>query len=125
MKDCCSTDDNTTEHTHTTETVDHGGHDHGHADVQAWRQHLGLLIALFILIVLSVLDYGFNYEFNNWVSLGVNGIAYLLAGWPVLGLAIRKLKRGDIFNEFVLMSVATLGAFYIGEYIEGVAVMVF
>ncbi|RYE56213.1 MAG: heavy metal translocating P-type ATPase, partial [Sphingobacteriales bacterium] len=39
--------------------------------------------------------------------------------------AIRKLKRGDIFNEFVLMSVATLGAFYIGEYIEGVAVMVF
>lgn len=125
MKDCCSTDDNTTEHTHTTETVDHGGHDHGHADVQAWRQHLGLLIALFILIMLSVLDYGFNYEFNNWVSLGLNGIAYLLAGWPVLGLAIRKLKRGDIFNEFVLMSVATLGAFYIGEYIEGVAVMVF
>lgn len=40
-------------------------------------------------------------------------------------MAFRKAKRGDFFNEFVLMSVATLGAFYIGEYTEGVAVMIF
>ncbi|RZK98359.1 MAG: HAD family hydrolase, partial [Pedobacter sp.] len=55
----------------------------------------------------------------------VNSAAYLLAGWNVLLLAFRKAIRGDFFNEFVLMSVATLGAFYIGEYSEGVAVMVF
>ncbi|RYZ38350.1 MAG: heavy metal translocating P-type ATPase, partial [Sphingobacteriales bacterium] len=55
----------------------------------------------------------------------MNSIAYLLAGWPVLRLAFRKSLRGDIFNEFVLMAVATLGAFIIGEYEEGVAVMVF
>jgi Cd2+/Zn2+-exporting ATPase len=55
----------------------------------------------------------------------INLIAYLLAGRNVLDLAFRKSKRGDIFNEFVLMSVATIGAFVIGEYEEGVAVMVF
>jgi len=48
-----------------------------------------------------------------------------LAGRKVLDLAFRKSKRGDFFNEFVLMSVATIGAFVIGEYEEGVAVMVF
>ena len=52
-------------------------------------------------------------------------IAYLLAGSNVLDLAFRKLKRLDLFNEFFLMSVATIGAFVLGEYSEGVAVMVF
>ena len=42
-----------------------------------------------------------------------------------MNLAFRKSIRGDIFNEFVLMSVATIGAFIIGEYEEGVAIMVF
>ena len=72
-----------------------------------------------------ILAYGFDIKFSKWVSLGINSLAYLLAGWDVLKLAFRKAIRGDIFNEFVLMSVATLGAFYIGEYAEGVAVMVF
>jgi Cd2+/Zn2+-exporting ATPase len=109
MKDCCSTEEN---------------HHHPVAKAQ-WQQHLGLLIGLGILIIVLVLDYGFQIKLNKWTSLGVNGVAYLLAGWDVLALAIRKISRGDIFNEFVLMSVATLGAFYIGEYAEGVAVMVF
>lgn len=113
MKDCC----NTKEHTHTTEEHNH---DHGSS-----QQHLGLLIGLGLLIVVLTLDYGFQIKLNDWLSLGVNGIAYLLAGWNVLMLAFKKSLRGDIFNEFVLMSVATLGAFLIGEYAEGVAVMVF
>jgi Cd2+/Zn2+-exporting ATPase len=109
MKDCCSTEEN---------------HHHPVAKAQ-WHQHIGLLIGLGILIVVLVLDYGFQIKLNKWTSLGVNAVAYLLAGWDVLGLAFKKVSRGDIFNEFVLMSVATLGAFYIGEYAEGVAVMVF
>ena len=48
-----------------------------------------------------------------------------MAGRKVADLAFRKSKRGDFFNEFVLMTVATVGAFLIGEYEEGVAVMVF
>jgi Cd2+/Zn2+-exporting ATPase len=106
---------------------DHEGHSHGAVsnDQPQWQQHLGLLMGLAILISVLVLDYGFGIKLAKWISLGVNSVAYLLAGWGVLVLAFRKAIRGDIFNEFVLMSVATLGAFYIGEYSEGVAVMVF
>ena len=102
------------------------GHDHGHEeDKNGWRAHWDLLLALLILIVELVLEYGFQVELPNAVSLTINLIAYLLAGRGVLNLAFRKSKRGDFFNEFVLMSVATIGAFLIGEYEEGVAVMVF
>ena len=102
-------------------------HEHGIAGSEKaqWRQHLGLLTGLFILVCVLTLDYGFGIKLPKWVSLAINGVAYLLAGWNVLVLAFRKAIRGDIFNEFVLMSIATLGAFYIGEYSEGVAVMVF
>ena len=90
-----------------------------------WKSHWDLLLALLILIVLLVLEYGFKIEIPKIPSLVINGIAYILAGRKVLDLAFRKSKRGDFFNEFVLMSVATIGAFIIGEYEEGVAVMVF
>jgi len=90
-----------------------------------WKNHWDLLLALVILIILLVLEYGFKMEFSKIPSLAINLGAYLLAGRKVLDLAFRKSKRGDIFNEFVLMSVATIGAFVIGEYEEGVAVMVF
>jgi Cd2+/Zn2+-exporting ATPase len=108
---------------HTTDD----GHDHGavEKDPPGWQPHWDLLLALFILFVLLVLEYGFKIELPKIPSLIINLVAYLLAGRKVLDLAFRKLKRGDIFNEFVLMSVATIGAFIIGEYEEGVAVMVF
>ncbi|HLL42228.1 MAG TPA: hypothetical protein VK369_03775 [Segetibacter sp.] len=76
-----------------------------------------------ILIVMLVLKFGFDYTPTQWVDFGIHFIAFVLAGRKVLDLAFRKAKRGDIFNEFVLMSVATIGAFYIGSYSEGVAVM--
>lgn len=105
-------------------------HDHSHEggeaeDTTGWKAHWDLLLALAILIVLLVLEYGFKIKLPNIAALIINGVAYLLAGRKVLDLAFRKSKRGDIFNEFVLMSVATIGAFVIGEYEEGVAVMVF
>ncbi len=103
------------------------GHNHGGQDKDepGWKTHWDLLLALFILIVLLVLEYGFKIEVPKIPLLLINLVAYLLAGRKVLDLAFRKSKRGDIFNEFVLMSVATIGAFVIGEYEEGVAVMVF
>ena len=124
---CCGTD----EKTNTTKVVplhsSGDGHDHGKEDKdeQGWKTHWDLLLALFILIVLLLLEYGFKIDLPEIPSLIINLIAYLLAGRNVLDLAFRKSKRGDIFNEFVLMSVATIGAFVIGEYEEGVAVMVF
>ncbi|MES2872118.1 MAG: heavy metal translocating P-type ATPase [Bacteroidota bacterium] len=125
------------DHHHTKEGDDGHAHDHeedddGHnhgseepSDKPAWLQHWDLLTSLLIVLVILTLEYGFETELQNPWSLIVNIIAYLLAGRNVLAMAFRKAKRGDIFNEFVLMSVATLGAFYIGEYTEGVAVMVF
>lgn len=135
-QECCSTDEkdvqkktvvtqleNDQEKNHS----DGDGHDHdeGGEDKTGWKAHWDLLLALVILIVLLVLEYGFKIELTKIPSLIINGIAYLLAGRKVLDLAFRKSKRGDFFNEFVLMSVATIGAFIIGEYEEGVAVMVF
>jgi len=52
-------------------------------------------------------------------------IAYLIAGWNVLASAVRNIRRGQVFNEQFLMSVATLGAFAINEMAEAVAVMLF
>lgn len=112
--------DKNSKHQHSS---DHG-HSHGEEE-PGWKQHWDLLLALAILIVLLVLEYGFHVEIPNIPLLIINLVAYLLAGRKVLDLAFRKSKRGDFFNEFVLMSVATIGAFFIGEYEEGVAVMVF
>lgn len=108
-----------------------GGHEHeGDVDhdgqgQSTWKEHWNLLTSLGILAVLLILEYGFNIVFSQPVSFAINIVAYLLAGWSVLRLAFRKAKRADFFNEFVLMSVATIGAFVIGSYTEGVAVMVF
>ncbi|WP_087149426.1 heavy metal translocating P-type ATPase [Algoriphagus resistens] len=99
-------------------------HNHGKEDT-GWKSHWDLLFALVLLMALLVLEYGFNLNIPDIPLLAVNLVAYFLAGRTVLHLAWRKSKRGDFFNEFVLMSVATIGAFIIGEYEEGVAVMVF
>ena len=52
-------------------------------------------------------------------------LAYLPVGLPVMREAWESILQKDVFSEFTLMSIATLGAFYIGEYPEGVAVMLF
>jgi Cd2+/Zn2+-exporting ATPase len=105
---------------------DHGEHDHDHgAGGSGWKSQLPLLAALLILAVMLTLDYGFHIQPANSIQLVIFGIAFLLSGYNVLNLALRKALRLDFFNEFFLMSVATIGAFCIGSYSEGVAVMVF
>ncbi len=113
------------DHEEGEEHSEDDGHDHGGEESAGWKSHWNLLLALLILAVLMVLNFGFKYVPPKWPDLAINLVAYLLAGWRVLDMAWRKLKRGDIFNEFFLMSVATIGAFVIGSYSEGVAVMVF
>lgn len=101
-------------------------HDHHHHHMQdSWRSKWPLLTALLVLVIMQVLELGFKLAFNTWISLVIYGSGLLLAGYPVFKLAFEKASRFDFFNEFVLMSVATIGAFAIGAYSEGVAVMVF
>jgi Cd2+/Zn2+-exporting ATPase len=104
---------------------DHDDHDHSHSTEAGWKSHLPLLTALAILLIMQVLELGFQLTIETYISLPVYGLAFLLSGYQVLELAFRKALRLDIFNEFFLMSVATIGAFTIGAYSEGVAVMVF
>lgn len=94
-------------------------------DENSWVAHWDLLTGLVILITLLMLEYAFAIELPRIIAFLINATAYLLAGHQVLSLAFRKSTRGDFFNEFVLMGIATIGAFIIGEYEEGVAVMVF
>jgi len=106
-------------------------HDHSHDHPQAshgsnnWTRQWPLLTALLILVVMLTLEYGFNFKFNTAVEFLIYGTAYLFSGYQVVQLAFRKAMHLDFFNEFVLMTVATVGAFAIGSFSEGVAVMVF
>jgi Cd2+/Zn2+-exporting ATPase len=117
-----------TSHTHKAEPHDHDhDHDHNH-DSEAssdWKNHWQLLTAFTILVVMLVFNFGFNFEPNKLISVLIFGIAFILSGYDVLYIAYKNALRMDFFNEFFLMSVATLGAFAIGSYSEGVAVMVF
>ena len=90
-----------------------------------WKSHWPLLSALAILLIMLTLEFGFKYQPPFPFNLVIFTIVFLLAGYNVLGMAFRKAKHFDFFNEFFLMSVATIGAFSIGSYSEGVAVMVF
>lgn len=114
---------NAEQHDHADHS--HDGHNHGSTAEGSWTEKWDLILALCILVVVLVAEYAFEYKLPEPFNLIINLVAYLLAGRDVLKLAFVKAKRGDFFNEFVLMSTATLGAFAIGSYSEGVAVMVF
>lgn len=87
-----------------------------------WRILLSALL-LFGGIAMNAMDIAFFQE--KYVAFAWYVLAYLPVGLPVLKEAWESITQKDIFSEFTLMSIATLGAFYIGEYPEGVAVMLF
>ncbi|WP_409568074.1 heavy metal translocating P-type ATPase [Proteiniphilum saccharofermentans] len=85
------------------------------------------VVISFVLLIGGITMSATNISFfeNQWVRLVWYLIAYFPVGIPVLKEAWEAMKEKDIFNEFTLMSIATIGAFFIGEYPEGVAVMLF
>lgn len=62
---------------------------------------------------------------NIWINRIIYLISYLIVGLEILKKALRNIKRGKVFDENFLMSIATIGAFSIGEFPEVVAVMLF
>lgn len=87
-----------------------------------WKAGLSFIL-LISGIIMNALDFAFFHK--EYVALAWYIVAYLPVGLPVLKEAWEGMKEKDYFSEFTLMVVATIGAFYIGEYPEGVAVMLF
>ena len=92
---------------------------------KVWRTYLPAVISLVLLLGGIGLDYAKLSWFRDPVRLAWYVVAYLPVGWPVLKRAWSGFIHRDVFSEFFLMGVATLGAFAIREYPEGVAVMLF
>ena len=79
------------------------------------------IIIAFILFLISLI-----IKFpNEWINKGIYIIAYLIVGLDIVLKAIKNIFRGKIFDENFLMTIATIGAFAIGEFPEAVAVMLF
>ncbi|MDP1817771.1 MAG: heavy metal translocating P-type ATPase [Leadbetterella sp.] len=118
---CCSTDEpKKNEHT------DDDGHNHSRENDNTFKMFLPAIISLVLLLIAIGLDNYFPQTwFTGWIRVSWYALAYLPVGFPVLKEAIESIRKGEIFSEFLLMSIATIGAFAIGEYPEGVAVMLF
>ncbi|MDV4102740.1 MULTISPECIES: heavy metal translocating P-type ATPase [Bacteroidota] len=107
---------------------DGDGHDHSHdlEDKTALQLFTPAIISLVLLLVAIGFDNYFPQTwFTGWVRIIWYVVAYIPVGLPVIKEAIESIRYKDFFSEFFLMSIATIGAFAIGEYPEGVAVMLF
>ena len=96
------------------------------AKISNFHEYGKVIFSLLLLaggIIMNALDLAFFRE--GYVSLIWYIVAYLPVGIPVMKEAWESIREKDYFSEFTLMIIATLGAFYIGEYPEGVAVMLF
>lgn len=108
---------------------DHG-HDHDHShDTEgktALRLFLPSAISFVLLMTGLALDYWLKPDwFTGWLRIALYLLAYIPVGLPVIKEAIHSIRYSDFFSEFFLMTIATVGAFAIGEYPEAVAVMLF
>ncbi len=88
-----------------------------------------IILSIIILAgCVLVLDNNFNVAERagiSWIMVPFFLVPYLIAGYDILIKAIKGIFRGRLFDENFLMATATVGAFALGEYLEGVAVMVF
>ena len=109
-----------------TSDHDHHDHDHDHSHHgDDWKVYLSALISFTLLMAGIAFDYFDVAFFNGWIRIVWYAVAYIPVGLPVINEAFKALRKGEVFTEFFLMSIATIGAFAIGEYPEGVAVMLF
>ncbi|PWS28289.1 cadmium-translocating P-type ATPase [Pedobacter yonginense] len=126
---CCSSTKHATQtsehsHSHSHEEGDEHDHDHG-GDPTAFKTYLPALVTFVMLLIGIAFDNIFKVEAFALVRPYWYVVAYLPVGIPVLQEVWETFKAKDFFTEFSLMSIATIGAFCIGEYPEGVTVMLF
>jgi Cd2+/Zn2+-exporting ATPase len=94
------------------------------------RKNLNELMPVIVSLVLFLILYVLDHFEPGWSAMAkCRGVAYAVAflpvGLPVVINAVKEICKGEIFNEYFLMTLAAVGAFYIGEYPEAVAVMLF
>ncbi len=105
--------------------------DHNHTEHSSAKNNLLSefklpIISLCLLLIAIAFDNWFPQTwFKGWVRIIWYVVAYAPVGLPVLKEAFESIAKKEIFSEFLLMCIATIGAFAIGEYPEAVAVMLF
>ena len=124
---CCHTHEHSHDH-HHEHGHDHHHHEHGEGGLRGKL----LLIAATVLLLIGAVVVEHNTSLATWQLLIVYLVPYLLIGHDTLGEALEGIAKGDMFNEDFLMSVATIGALYIGflpgaetQFPEAVFVMLF
>lgn len=134
---CCAHDDIPIKNKNmmNQKTHDHGSGEENHHDHENPSEGKNnSMFLLFLPPIISSVLLGVALAIENLLILPekfqiLNVLFYILAylpvGFPVLKEAVKEIFAGDPFSEFFLMSIATIGAFSIGEYPEGVAVMLF
>jgi Zn2+/Cd2+-exporting ATPase len=116
---CCTTHN---DHEHS----DDDGHDHSGTNQSTFQMFLPAIISFTLLLIAIGLDNYFPQTwFTGWVRIAWYIVAYIPVGFPVLKEAFESIRKGEIFSEFLLMCIATIGAFSIAQFPEGVAVMLF
>ncbi len=129
---CCSEEENIDRKSNSGKSPkshdhgDHDGHDHSNMEGGLLQLFFPSIISLLLLLVALYFDHYLKPNwFTDWIRIAWYVIAYIPVGFPVLKEAYQSILKGAFFSEFFLMGIATVGAFAIGEYPEGVAVMLF
>lgn len=118
-------------HNHDHDTIhSHEGHLHeeGHShggDENNLKAYLPAIVSFILLVSGIIFEQKEAAFFKYPTSLIWYIVAYVFVGLKVNWEALKEIKHGNVFSEFFLMSIATIGAFFIGQYSEGVAVMLF
>ncbi|WP_379093075.1 heavy metal translocating P-type ATPase [Pedobacter sp. UC225_65] len=115
---CCS-------HNHGHQHGSGDDHDHDHGDASSFKTYLPAAFSLVLLLAGIALDYLKIEFFVNYIRMGWYVLAYVPVAYPVIKEAGATIAKGEIFTEFLLMALATIGALALGEYPEAVAVMLF
>ena len=123
---CCALDEKIYINSNENHSDD-DGHNHGSEteDQSTFKKYFPATIS-FVLLVLGIFFEQTKASFFHYpIHLIWFAVAYVFVGLPVNFQAFKEIKNGNIFSEFFLMSIATIGAFCINQYSEGVAVMLF
>lgn len=114
-------------HNHNSNNISDCGHNHTHSHDEMSNKYI-VITSLLLLLIGLFFTYILKAEWfcgNTTLQIVWYAIAYIPVAFPVLKQALQLAAKKDFFNEFSLMGIATIGAFLIGEYPEGVAVMLF